>query len=347
MLKDKLVVVVMAGGSGTRFWPSSRPELPKQFLTLFGENSLIQETVNRLKPLASPDHIFVCSLKNQQTLLEAHLPEIKNLILEPCARNTAPCLLLSTLELLRHGHGQDTVVFVAPADHYIANGAAFRLTVTQAMKVATETKGIVTLGIRPTSPHTGYGYIEAKKEIKWGAHPVSRFIEKPSLEKAKGLIDNPQYYWNSGMFVFTLGVIIQAFQEWMPDEWDALEQAHTPEAVEEVYRALKGQPIDTAVMEKSKNLWVVPADFGWSDVGSWKALYELQAETPESNVAISGVIHDFDSQGCLIKTNPGREVVLVGLKDIVVVESGNTLLVLDKSHDQKLKEVVKVFEPNA
>lgn len=338
---DSFVSLIMAGGSGTRFWPTSTKSLPKQYLNLFGTRSLIQETVDRLLPLQKPEDIFICSGKSQWALLHEQLPEIKNLILEPVARNTAPCLMLSIREFLKRGYSDDTVVCVFPADHHMKNGDAFRSILKKAIAFAKTTDALVTLGIAPTSPHSGYGYIEASEKAEDRVVPTKRFVEKPNTEKAREFLQSGSFYWNAGIFVWTLGSIKRAFESYLKDDWKNLLNTNSDTEIEKTFATLKSQPIDVAVLEKAKNVYLAGAvDIGWSDVGSWNAIYELRSKENE-NVTMNGNVESVESSGCLVSVPEGRQVALIGVSNLIVIESNGRLLIVSRDKDQLVRLVAE------
>jgi mannose-1-phosphate guanylyltransferase len=342
MAAGEPVAVIMAGGSGTRFWPLSKPSLPKQYLKLLGDRSLIQETVARIAPLVSGSRVFIASGLGQAGLLREQLPRTP-LILEPQGRNTAACLILSVVELERGGVSPDTVMFVLPADHHIARGEEFLRLLRQAAELATSTRGLVTLGIVPTSPHTGYGYIEARAGGN-GPREVARFVEKPTRARAEEFLRRGNFFWNSGMFIWTLGALREAFQRHMPEAWRRISSAHTADELSAAYAATESVPIDVGVLEKASNLYVIPADIGWSDIGSWDALHGLLAKEPGDQVVLSGDARGVESRGCLVSVPAGKKVALVGVEDLIVVESEGTLLIARRDQDQLVREASKKFE---
>ena len=341
---SNFVALVMAGGSGTRFWPMSQPEKPKQYLTLFGDRSLIQSTVDRLKHRASTQNIFICSGESQKKLLKEQIPEIPGLILEPSGRNTAPCLMLSVATLLNRGYSPSTVMGVFPADHFIGDETAFLKTLNSAIKEAAQTENLITLGITPSSPHTGYGYIEAQRGSDSVSIPVHKFIEKPNLAKAKEYLSSGNYYWNAGIFIWRLGVIVEAFKTYLPKEWELIQSAVNTGSVDKIYPQVTSQPIDIAVLEKAQNVRVIPADMKWSDIGSWNALLEhRQILEGKENTIISQTperVKLLDSSQCLVASDSSKKVVLIGVKDLIVIESEHGLLITHRSQDQRVKEIL-------
>ena len=340
---DSLVAVIMAGGSGTRFWPLSRADKPKQYLNLLGERSLIQQTVDRIIPIIPYSHIFVCSSQQQESLLKQQLPELSGWILEPSGKNTAPCVLLSVLTLLQRGFSPDTTMVVLPADHYIAHIQVFQNLLTKAAAAARTHKGLVLLGIVPDQPHTGYGYIEAGDTVGGEVRKVQRFVEKPDRARAEAFLKSGGFWWNSGIFIWRLGTIAEALQKYLPAEWELLHNVRTPRELAQAYDKLTAAPIDVAVLEKASNTLVIPADMGWSDIGSWDALYQMRRSPETGHAVMAGEVGSIDSRGCLVLAN-GKKVALVGVEDLIIVEDGDTLLIASRAQDQKVRQAAKQFD---
>lgn len=338
------IALIMAGGSGTRFWPMSQPEKPKQYLKLLGQRSLIQATVDRLKKNTSLQNIFICSGDKQKKLLQEQLPEVDNLILEPSGRNTAPCLMLSVATLLAKGYSPKSVMGVFPADHFIGNEAAFLSLLDSAISEAQHTGDLITLGITPTSPHTGYGYIESE-ENKSGeiSLRVKRFVEKPTLPKAQEYLKQGNFFWNAGIFFWRLDVIAKAFETFMADEWKSIQSAVKTASVEQIYPQLSKQPIDIAILEKAPNVRVIPANMEWSDIGSWNALLEhMQNLNRSKNIVLppeNKQVKLLESNNCLVASHGSKPIVLIGVDDLIVVESEHGILVTHRTKDQKVKEI--------
>lgn len=341
---SNFVALIMAGGSGTRFWPMSLPEKPKQYLTLFGNRSLIQSTVDRLKHKTSTHNIFICSGESQKKLLKDQIPEIPGLILEPSGRNTAPCLMLSVATLLHGGYSPSTVMGVFPADHFIGDETAFLKTIASAIKEAAQTRSLITIGITPSSPHTGYGYIEAQRGTGSVSVPIQKFIEKPNLVKATEYLSSGNYYWNAGIFFWRLDVIAEAFKTLLSKEWELIQSAVMTGTVDKIYNQLTSQPIDIAVLEKAHNVRVIPADMKWSDIGSWNALLEHRQELDKKdNIIISETperVKLLESSQCLVASDSSKKLILIGVKDLIVIESEHGLLITHRSQDQRVKEIL-------
>ncbi|NBX75704.1 MAG: mannose-1-phosphate guanylyltransferase [Proteobacteria bacterium] len=339
------VALIMAGGSGTRFWPLSQKNLPKQYLRFSGEKSLIQQTVERIRTLCKTEDIYISSSGTQKSLLQEHLPDISNLILEPTPKNTAACLMLSAATLLKRGYAPSTPMMVFPADHAIGNSAHFVELLKKAVSFASSQNSLVTLGIIPTSPHTGYGYIESGELIQADVLTVKRFTEKPEQKTAEAFLKQGGYFWNSGIFIWTLGSIAAAFDSFLSESWKRILDCDSEATLKEVFNSLPSLPIDTAVMERAKNVFVLPAgDLQWSDLGSWSALFELKTQNAKENVFLSGNVKQMDASGCLVQVSSGLNVALIGTEDLVVIEHNGNLLIAKKSLDQKVKDISQQFE---
>jgi mannose-1-phosphate guanylyltransferase len=352
-----MYVVILAGGSGTRFWPLSRKRSPKQLISVFGGKSMLQRTVERVLPL-KPKRILVVTNTLQaeesaRQLKEYHRQARIDIIEEPLARNTAPAIGLAASIIARYD--PDGIMLTLPADHYIVNEEEFRATVQRGLEAA-RNGCLVTLGIEPGRPETGYGYIEADTELRGGAgpFPVKRFVEKPPLEKAVEYLDSGNFYWNSGMFIWSVDVILDNIAALMPGLTAALsglvfsgdiwELGDLKPQIEDLYQDIKAESIDYGVMEKADNVVVIPARFGWSDVGSWSAIPEVVEADSRGNVTIradNGIA--LDSGNCLVYGN-GKLVALVGVSDMIVIETDDALLVCASDRAQDVKQVVAELE---
>jgi mannose-1-phosphate guanylyltransferase len=347
----KIFPVIMAGGSGTRFWPLSRRARPKQFLALAGDLPLLTATVRRLPPLAKPaDTYVVCGPSHSAAArkLVRELPA-ENFIVEPCARNTAPCVGLAALHVAaRHQHG---IVAMLPADHHIARPEAFREAIAEAARLA-EKGHIVTIGIRPHAPETGYGYLKVGAKVpgkvrgRNQARKVERFVEKPDVVTAARYLADGHYLWNSGIFVFRADVILEEIRRAMPvlgEQLEAIQQSiGTPRYRTTLARVFPDCPsisIDYGVMEKSQRIVVVPADFGWSDVGSFAALPEVR-QTDHLGNLVEGDGLVIDGRNNVVLATRGRPVAVVGLDEVVVVDAGDAILVCRKDRAQDVRKAV-------
>ncbi len=347
----KIFPVIMAGGSGTRFWPLSRKARPKQFLALAGDQPLLTATVRRLPPLAKPaDTYVVCGPAHAAAArkLVRELPA-RNFIVEPCARNTAPCVGLAALHVA--ARQKKGIVAMLPADHHIARPEAFRAAVAEAARLA-EKGHIVTIGIRPHAPETGYGYLKVgarlsgKGKGRGHAHKVERFVEKPDVVTAARYLADGHYLWNSGIFVFRADVILDEIRRAMPvlgEQLDVIRKAlGTPGYHATLARVFPDCPsisIDYGVMEKSQKIVVVPADFGWSDVGSFAALPEVRPADHLGNVA-EGDALVIDGRNNVVLAGKSRPVAVVGIDGVVVIDAGDAILVCRKERAQDVRKAV-------
>lgn len=338
-----MISVILAGGSGTRLWPYSRQNFPKQFLTLSGEKSLIQHTAERLQTLSSVAEIYVVAGKQYKFPIADHLSRLfeqpfENMILEPIGRNTAPAIALTVKSLLEKGYDPETVVFFSPSDHVIEPVEIFRDAVLSAEKEART--HIVTFGIVPTKPETGYGYIELGKQKKDNLYAVVRFVEKPDLETAKGYVLSGKHMWNAGMFLFSLRVILEAFQKHMPNLYEAITTWSYEEMMEK-YAELESISIDYGIMEKADNILCYSLSVSWNDVGSWDSVYELLSKDTHGN-ALTGDVACVDTKNSLVLSKK-HLTALIGVNDLVVVETEDAILIADRRHTQKVKDMVQLL----
>jgi len=349
-----MYIVILAGGSGTRFWPLSRKSTPKQLMSVFGGKSMLQRTVERVVPL-QPKRIMVVTNALQAAETRRQLEYITgvpvDVIEEPIGRNTAPAIGLAASIIARFD--PDGIMAVLPADHYILDEERFRETLLKGRSVA-QSGTLVTLGITPTRPETGYGYIEATEDRGGEPAKVARFVEKPALERAMEFLATGRFYWNSGMFVWGACAILDQIHRFMPElsgalakltfEQDLWELTDLKPQITEIYSGIKGESIDFGVMEKAQNVQVIPASFGWSDVGSWSALPEVMEADQDGHVVINaqGTV-TVAAEGCLAYGG-GKMVAFVGVKDLIVVDTPDALLVCAKSSAQDVKKVVEELE---
>lgn len=340
--------VIMAGGSGTRFWPLSRRARPKQFLALATGKTMIEETLARLSGLGPLSNCFVvCGRRHAAPAarLLKGLPK-SNVLVEPEARNTAPAIALACAHVAKRNPAG--VLIVLPSDQHVADPVAFRSALRAAIDVA-QTGQIVTLGIKPTRPETGYGYIRVGAPIQPPACKVAAFVEKPDVETAKGYLASGDYLWNAGIFVFRADAMLRAFARLMPELSEALTALAVTIGTRKYAAALKKQfpkmpaiSIDYGVAEKTDNIAVVPADCGWSDVGSFSALPEVRRLDARGNV-VEGNAFVIDSSGCVVLGGK-RVVAVVGMTDVVVVDAGDALLVLPREKSQDVRKVVEALK---
>ncbi|MBA1870163.1 mannose-1-phosphate guanyltransferase [Escherichia coli] len=353
MAQSKLYPVVMAGGSGSRLWPLSRVLYPKQFLCLKGDLTMLQTTICRLNGVECESPVVICNEQHRFIVAEQlrQLNKLtENIILEPAGRNTAPAIALAALAAKRHSPESDPLMLVLAADHVIADEDAFRAAVRNAMPYA-EAGKLVTFGIVPDLPETGYGYIR-RGEVSAGeqdtvAFEVAQFVEKPNLETAQAYVASGEYYWNSGMFLFRAGRYLEELKKYRPDILDACEKAMSAvdpdldfiRVDEEAFLACPEESVDYAVMERTADAVVVPMDAGWSDVGSWSSLWEISAHTAEGNVCHGDVINH-KTENSYVYAESGL-VTTVGVKDLVVVQTKDAVLIADRNAVQDVKKVVE------
>lgn len=349
----KKYVVIMAGGVGTRFWPASRQAYPKQFLSLFGDRSLIQQTVDRLTKLIPHDQILIITNKRYLDLVYSQLPEIpkSNVLGEPMAKNTAPCVALAS-ELINQKNS-DAVMAVLPADHVIINETEFLTILDAAFEKASNSSSIATIGIKPNQPETGYGYIHFdtdKKEefLERDVFGVKAFKEKPNLETAQSFLESGKYLWNSGMFIWSVKTIRSAFEHYQPAMYNLAKDTLkldkngdiTDDQLFKFFDNCESISVDYGIMEHATDVSVVPGDFGWNDVGSWTAVNELQPKNMNSNYVDADFSSVINSSNSYVSSKSGKLVAIVGLKDIAVIETEDAILVCNLNEAQDVKKVV-------
>lgn len=345
-----LHAVIMAGGIGSRFWPQSRKAHPKQFLNVFGANTLIQNTVGRLQGLIPPERTYVVTHERYAEQTRDQLPALpaSNVLTEPISRNTAPCIAYAAVRL--QAKDPDATMLVLPADHLIHNVRRFQEVVRVGAERAQEPGALVTIGITPTHPETGYGYIQydgmGEDDGTPKAYPVRTFAEKPDLATAERFLDSGDFLWNSGMFIWRADTILDQMQTHLPEAFEAFEPVRnvvgTPAeaaAVEQAFRRTPRISIDYGVMERADKVYVVPGSFGWSDIGDWRAVYE-HSEKDEHGNALHGNVIVHDASRCYVQANE-RLVVLVGMHDTVVVDTEDAVLVCNRENTQRVKQVVE------
>ncbi len=343
----------MAGGAGTRFWPASRRQRPKQLLPLGPQKnvSLLQATVARIARVCPPQRIFLATGAHLLDVTQKSLPHIppSNMLAEPVPRNTAPCIAWATATIARHD--PDAIIAVLSADHLATDEQTFAKVVEHAMRVA-QSGTITTIGIVPTRAETGYGYIEVGQAREDGACEVMRFVEKPDVQRAQEMLRSGRFLWNSGFFFFRAKDMLAAVEQHMPKLAQAVRrideaaaQAREPEALAEIFPTLESVSIDFGVMEKISTLAVVPGDFGWTDVGSWQTVWELAEHDEHENAAPTGTLL-IDSSGNMVAnlssmSSDKKTIALVGVQDLVVVETDDALLVMPRSRSQDVRKVTE------
>ncbi|MDQ3032277.1 MAG: sugar phosphate nucleotidyltransferase [Myxococcota bacterium] len=338
--------VIMAGGSGTRFWPLSRKKKPKQLLPLAGsERSLLADTVARIAPLVPAERVIVVTAEHLAEMTRRDLPGVPpaNVLAEPIGRNTAPCVGWAAAHVKRRD--PDGVIAVLAADHHIADEPTFLEILERSLEAARGGE-LVTIGITPTRPETGYGYLELGEGIAPGVFRARRFVEKPNRARAEQFLAASNYLWNSGMFFFRADAVLDAIRVHLPGLGAALErfdraadEGREDELVRAEYASLPSVSIDHGVMEKAERVAVVPGDFGWSDVGSWTTAWELAPKDEHGNAAGPEAVL-VDAEGCYVRATSGKTVALIGVRDLVVVETEDALLIVPRERAQDVRAVV-------
>lgn len=346
----KKTALIMAGGRGERFWPKSRRNMPKQFLSLTDDGkTMIQLTVERILPLVAVEDIFIVTNRDYKKLVRQQLPDLpeENVLCEPVGKNTAPCIGLGAVRIAKKY--DDAVMFVLPSDHLIKYHTMFLKTLSDAADVAEQGKNLVTIGITPDYPETGYGYIKFQPERTMnGAFPVDRFVEKPDLEKAKEYLATEQYLWNSGMFTWKVSTILDNLKQFQPELYEGLRRIQSsigaPEeenVLEKEFSAFRSVSVDYGVMEKAENIYTLSGSFGWDDVGSWLAVGRLKQSNEFGNV-INGNVISIDTRDTIIQ-GEGKLIATVGVSNLIVVDSEDALLICEKDCAGKIKKVLETL----
>jgi mannose-1-phosphate guanylyltransferase len=353
----KQCAVILAGGRGTRFWPRSRKRTPKQLLDIVSPKSMLRETTDRLAPLFSAGHLWVVTNDEQAAGVRRKLPHVPRvqILIEPMGRNTAAAIGLAAIQLAQlHG---DALMAVLPADHYIADAPRYRRIVQAAMNLARHPGNLVVLGIPPTRPDTGFGYIERDKPAGNGAYSVKRFTEKPNLKLARKYAASSEYFWNAGMFFWRVSTFLECLRKFLPQTWSALQELQQTIGTSEysrtlakIYPCLENISVDYAVMEPasrgsaSERVFMLPARVGWSDIGSWAAVYELLAGKNGENVS-RGASFTLDATGNFLWSEK-KLIAAIGIRDLIVVESDDALLICSRERAQDVGKAVKWLEEN-
>ena len=342
----ELFAVIMAGGVGARFWPRSKEKTPKQLLKIFGDKSLIQETIYRLNGFVKKENIFVITNKYQKREIKNQLPEIlpQNIIDEPFGKNTAAAIGLASIIIRKKC--EDAVTITLPADHIIREINEFQSTIKKAVKFAYRSKGLLTIGINPFRPETGYGYIQIdEKHLEDSIYKVLTFAEKPNYATAIRFIESGDFFWNSGMFIWHVDTILNEIDKYMPELADGLNQINpsidTPKfrsTLTKVYGQLKSISVDYGIMEKSQNVYLIRGNFSWSDVGSWEEVYRLSSKDGDGNV-VAGNYYSQNSSDTYVYS-PKKFVALIGIDNLMIIETKDSLLVCRRDQSQAVKNVV-------
>lgn len=348
-------VVIMAGGIGSRFWPMSRSNYPKQFLDILNTGkTLIQSTFDRFAAFVPAENIFVVTSGEYVNIVKKQLPELplQNILGEPSRKNTAPCIAYISFKLLQLD--PNATMVVAPADHLILDNIAFNKVCLEALSFVGKHNALITLGIKPTYPNTGYGYIQYEQhEVSDNVFKVKTFTEKPNLELAKAFISSGEFLWNAGIFVWQVKNIVSAFEKHLPEMYEVFQaekaRFNTPEenaALQEIYPLCTNISIDFGIMEKAENVYLIPASFGWSDLGTWNSAYENLEKDYLGNAVAGNEVMVFDSHNNMVHAQKDKLVLLQGMEDFIVVDTDDVLLICKKEKEQEIKEYVAEVKRN-
>jgi mannose-1-phosphate guanylyltransferase len=347
-----LYAVIMAGGIGSRFWPRSKKKTPKQLLNIFGNHTMIQETVERLHGIVPEENIFVITNKVQRDEIIRQLPDVpeENIIEEPFGRNTAPCVGLASV--IVKAKCSDAVTLILPADHIIKDIEDYHKTLKEAAEFAYKSKGLVTIGIKPTRPETGYGYIQMEeKEIANNVHKVYTFAEKPNYATAVRFLESGDFYWNSGMFIWHVDAILNEIEKYMPDLNEGLNELipsiNTPDfytTLANVYGKLRNISIDYGIMEKSQNVYLIKGEFSWSDVGSWEEVYQLMEKDENGNSLVGNIFTEMTVDSYVY--SPDKFTSVIGVDNLIIINTDNALLVCRRDKSQDVKKIVDHLKIN-
>jgi mannose-1-phosphate guanylyltransferase len=355
MSKSNNYVAIMAGGIGSRFWPESRTQYPKQFLDILGTGkSLIQWTFNRFKNICPPENIYFITNHSYIDTLKQQLPGIGDhqIISEPSRKNTAPCAAYFAHKMM--ALNKKANIILSPADHLIMDEHAFEQTMAEALEFVSSHNALLTMGIKPTRPDTGYGYIQydTNDEVD-KVYRVKTFTEKPSLELAETFLKSGDFLWNSGIFIWNVNTIMDALEKHLPEMHEVFLQAtdvyNTPEetnVIAELYSHCTNISIDYGIMEKAKNVFVIPSYFGWCDLGTWESAYENSKKDYLENAVFGKNVMVVDATGCMIKAPADKLVVIQGLEKFIVIDTPDVLLICERSREQQIKEYVAEVKRN-
>jgi mannose-1-phosphate guanylyltransferase len=346
----RVVVAIMCGGAGTRFWPASVKENPKQFLSIFKDQPLIMDAYNRATRVTAPENVYMITTKHLEPKIKEVFPQMcdENVIYEPGIRSTAPCLSLGALYL--KNIDPDTIMVVLPADHIIPDHAQFEKTISQGVKYVEGNGGLVTVGVVPTMPETGFGYIKVNEDISTstGVMKVEDFKEKPELKVAEEYVDSKQYFWNAGMFIWKVEDFMNELKTFSKSTYDEVIELEKPlkdnneRAIGDIYNKLTTDSIDYALMEKSPNVYVVPASFGWNDVGHWLALEEFGEELECGKGNVKEMI-SINSDGNVVYA-PNKLVATMDLKNMIVIDTPKSIMIIPKEKAQNVKELLNIVK---
>ena len=348
-------VAIMAGGIGSRFWPMSRSNYPKQFLDILNTgHTLIQQTFLRYTKFVPVENIYIITSGEYVEAVKRQLPELpqENILAEPSRKNTAPCIAYIAFKLFQKN--PDALMMAAPADNLIPDTEAFAETATRALDFVDSINALVTIGIKPTSPNTGYGYIQHDgPEVAAGVHKVKTFTEKPNLELAKTFLASGDFLWNAGIFTWKVKNVLTAFEKFLPEMYEVFaaekDKLNTPEeaaAIENIYPQCTNISIDFGIMEKADNVYVIPASFAWSDLGTWNSAWENMDKDYFHNAVAGDHVMVVDAKNCMVHVPDNKLVLLQGLEDYIVVDTKDVLMICKKEKEQEIKEYVAEIKRN-
>ncbi len=344
MINQDTYVVIMAGGVGSRFWPYSRNYRPKQFLDVLDTGySLIQLTNNRFKSICPQENVYVVTNSSYVDLVKEHLPNLSDhqILSEPMGRNTAPCIAYASYKIA--AKNKNANIIVTPSDHTVFKEKEFEEVILTAVESAASSDRIITIGIKPNRPETGYGYIQFLPDLADQVKKVKTFTEKPGIELAKKFLDSGDFVWNAGIFIWNVNTIQSAFEKFLPDMAELFAQGeslyHSPQEpnfIKDVYYQCKNISIDYGVMEKASNVYVVQADFGWSDIGSWATLHDMKKKDENNNV-FEATILAYDTKNCIVKGPKDKLIIVQGLDGYLVADIDNVLVICEKNDEQQFR----------
>jgi mannose-1-phosphate guanylyltransferase len=349
MKNKNYYAILMAGGVGSRFWPVSTQDFPKQFHDMLGTGeTLIQNTFRRLANIIPEENIFILTNERYNDLVFEQLPSLtqRQVVLEPEMRNTAPCILYASLKIQKEN--EDAIMIVAPSDHWIEDQNAFTQNVEEAFNFCSQNDALMTLGITPTFPNTGYGYIEFDNSSEVSIKPVEQFREKPNYETAKSFLSQGNFLWNAGIFMWSVKSVLTAFQRNQPELYKLFEKGYNvyntefeDDFIRDNYGKAENISVDYALMEKSENIYVIPATFDWNDLGTWGSLYDKLDKDENNNAVVNAKTLTEDASGNMIRTSSDKVVVVDGLQDYIIVDKNEVLLIFPKAKEQDIKKVLQ------
>jgi len=354
-MNEHYYVAIMAGGIGSRFWPKSRTSYPKQFLDILNTGkTLIQWTYERYLDFIPIENIYIVTSSEYVDIIQHQLPNIKpeNIIAEPSRKNTAPCIAYMSFKLLMKD--PDAALIVAPSDHIVLDTQTFKSVALKGLNFANKTASFVTLGIKPTHPNTGYGYIQHEQEVvDDDIYKVKTFTEKPNLELAKTFVASGDFLWNAGIFIWRVDDVIKAFERYQPEmyelfaaEKDRFNTLEEKNAIDNIYPQCTNISIDYAIMEKADNVYVIPSSFGWSDLGTWNSAYDNLEKDYLGNAVTGKNVMVIDAAKCMVSVDDGKLVLLQGVEDLIIIDTKDALLICKKENEQKIKEYVAELKRN-